>query len=305
MAIVPSAAWLSNLSVSRRPRNLTLDRRGPLTVGEATEVLGFSQPAVTRTVGALAELALIETRRDPIDSRVKRIQLTPAGETCVLKMKMELWPAVEQAAASLDVGCEASLLEVLGGVEAALRRESLERRVLETQTDLRLVPYRDELAPTFAEITRLWVEEMFTLEPEDRAVVEDPKRHILDRGGEIWFVEAEGLGVVGTCALMPSEGKSFELTKMGVYAEARGRKAGAFLLRAMLERARTLHNRGRMDALFLLTNARCGAAIHLYEKHGFVHDDAVRERFGARYERCDVAMSFPLRDPPPPRGRPR
>jgi ribosomal protein S18 acetylase RimI-like enzyme len=39
-----------------------------------------------------------------------------------------------------------------------------------------------------------------------------------------------------------------------------------------------------------LTNTRCAAAIHLYEKNGFRHDAGIMARYGARHERCDVAM---------------
>ena len=52
---------------------------------------------------------------------------------------------------------------------------------------------------------------------------------ILAPGGEILFVEAEGLGIIGTCALMQVDGNVFELTKMGVRETARGLKAGEFL----------------------------------------------------------------------------
>lgn len=135
---------------------------------------------------------------------------------------------------------------------------------------------------------------MFTLEATDRAIIEDPRGTIVDQGGEILFVEAKGRGIVGTCALMRCEGTSFELTKMGVTAGARGNKAGAFLLRAVLGRAAELNAEGILSDLFLLTSTQCEAAIHLYEKHGFVHDPAVLERFGPRYSRCDVAMSYPL-----------
>ena len=47
-----------------------------------------------------------------------------------------------------------------------------------------------------------------------------------------------------------------------------------------------------MDKVYLLTNRKCEAAIHLYEKLGFVHDAEIMAKFGARYERCDVAMSY-------------
>ena len=42
---------------------------------------------------------------------------------------------------------------------------------------------------------------MFALEPADREVLENPRERIIDPGGVILFVEAEGLGVIGTCAL--------------------------------------------------------------------------------------------------------
>lgn len=95
---------------------------------------------------------------------------------------------------------------------------------------------------------------------------------------------------------MPLDGTSFELTKMGVTASARGKKVGGFLLEAVLDRAAEMKAEGTMSNLFLLTNAKCEAAIHLYQKHGFVHDREVLKRFGSRYTRCDVAMSYSLSD---------
>lgn len=155
---------------------------------------------------------------------------------------------------------------------------------------LRLVHYEDRLAADFDAITREWVTDMFTLEANDIKIIENPKSMILDRGGEILFVEAEGLGIIGTCALMPVDRDSFELTKMGVRSAARGLKAGEFLLARVLERARQMP----IGELFLLTNTKCAAAVHLYEKAGFVHDADIMERYGKRYARCNVAMSFDL-----------
>jgi N-acetylglutamate synthase-like GNAT family acetyltransferase len=148
--------------------------------------------------------------------------------------------------------------------------------------------FSDDLAPHFHDINAEWIHAMFRLEDTDREVLEHPRARILDPGGQILFVEAEGLGIVGTCALQKTGATSYELTKMGVRASARGRKAGEFLLAAVIERAKSLG----ADPLYLLTNAKCAAAIHLYEKHGFRHDAAIMASYGARYERCDVAMRF-------------
>ena len=155
---------------------------------------------------------------------------------------------------------------------------------------LAIVDFSDDLAPAFRSINAEWIEAMFTLEANDRAILDHPREAIIDRGGIIRFVAAEGLGIVGTCALIRIGDGVFELTKMGVLASARGRKAGEFLLAHVVAEARAM----KLTRLYLLTNARCEAAIHLYEKAGFVHDARVMADFGARYARCDVAMSLPL-----------
>lgn len=150
--------------------------------------------------------------------------------------------------------------------------------------------YRDDLAQAFHDINAQWISAMYRLEPTDRDVLENPRARIIDRGGNILFVEAAGLGIVGACALQKTGEGQFELTKMGVLESARGRKAGEFLLHAVIARARALG----AERLYLLSNSKSAAAIHLYEKLGFVHDTGIMDEFGARYERCNVAMLYPL-----------
>ena len=148
--------------------------------------------------------------------------------------------------------------------------------------------FRDELAPHFHDINAEWIEAMFRLEDTDQEVLANPRERIVDPGGLILFVEARGLGIVGTCALQKTGAGAYELTKMGVRESARGMKAGEFLLAAVIERAVALG----AEPLYLLTNRRCAAAIHLYEKLGFRHDAEIMARYGARYARCDVAMRY-------------
>ena len=146
--------------------------------------------------------------------------------------------------------------------------------------------FSDDLAHHFHDINVEWIEAMFHLEPTDRDVLENPRARIIAGGGTILFVEAPGLGIVGTCALQKTGPTGFELTNMGVRSTARGLKAGEFLLAAVIARAQAL----AADPLYLLTNARCAAAIHLYEKLGFCHDARIMAEYGARYARCNVAM---------------
>jgi len=155
---------------------------------------------------------------------------------------------------------------------------------------LSILDFTDERAAAFHDINAAWIEAMFVLEEHDRHVLSHPREAIVDKGGVILFVASPEHGIVGAGALMPVEPGVVELTKMGVRAELRGLKAGEFLLAALIERARAM----TPDTLFLLTSSKCQAAIHLYEKAGFVHDGEIMQRYGSTYARCDVAMRFPL-----------
>jgi DNA-binding MarR family transcriptional regulator/N-acetylglutamate synthase-like GNAT family acetyltransferase len=282
------------------PLLAALTTYGPLSVTEAVEAVGISQPAVTRIHNSLQKLGLTRTVPVKGDNRQKQIRLTPKGEALIAELKHDMWPHVRRAAQALCEGPDTDILSQITRLEEGLQTRPIHLRIQDEIAAasglpaLRLVEYDDRLAPEFDAITREWVTDMFTLEANDIKIIENPKEMILDRGGEILFVEAGSLGIVGTCALMPVDGSSFELTKMGVRASARGLKAGEFLLARVLERARQMP----IGELFLLTNTKCAAAIHLYEKAGFIHDADIMERFGKRYARCDVAMSFDLATPP-------
>lgn len=262
---------------------------GPPTVGELAQRLKLAQPTVTRAVSALEADGLIEARRSPEDQRSKRLALTPAGEALMVRIQTQLMPRVERAAAGLCDGLPGDFMAGLAGLEARLDQASLLDRVKAVPAPAMWVrDFSDDLAEAFQRINSEWIQAMFSLEENDIALLSRPRELILDKGGLVLFAETPDLGVVGTAALMVSKDGWVELTKMGVVEAARGRKVGEFLLAKTLERARGLG----VDKLYLLTNTKCGPAIHLYEKLGFVHDPEIMRLFGARYERCDVAMSY-------------
>lgn len=270
------------------PMLAAIDRLGPLTVNRAVEALGVSQPVVTRTLASLIELGLLETTRDDADLRHKTIRLTSRGQALMARGKPIVWPRVDAAVKQLCEPLSGGLLEQIGQLEAALDRQSLETLVQAQPPAFAVRPFSDDLAEAFHRINAEWVQAMFVLEDNDVQILTKPRELIIDRGGDILFVETPDAGVVGTCALIRIDDGVFELTKMGVSEAARGRKAGEFLLAATLDRAREIG----MDMLYLLTNRKCASAIHLYEKLGFEHSGEIMRRYGSRYERCDVAMIY-------------
>ncbi|MFC7291108.1 bifunctional helix-turn-helix transcriptional regulator/GNAT family N-acetyltransferase [Hirschia litorea] len=285
-----------DIQPSQFPMLKALDMHGALTVAQAVDALGVSQPAVTRTMNTIVQAGLATTRPDEKDQRVKWIELTSKGEAVLEDIRNNLWPHIQEAAKQASAfpkgSSPTSLLDALSRLEQNLSIASLEDRVMQMThaSKVEIVDFSDELAQDFYDITAHWVSEMFKLEQADRDIIENPRKLIIDRGGIILFAKTPELGVIGTCALIKIEEGVFELTKMGVTENARGLKIGEKLLQATIERAKSM----KMECLYLLTNEKCAPAIHLYEKNGFVHDAHIMQTYGARYERCNVAMYYPL-----------
>jgi N-acetylglutamate synthase-like GNAT family acetyltransferase/DNA-binding MarR family transcriptional regulator len=271
--------------------------QGPMTIGQLVDAVGTSQPGVTRGIRQLKSLGLVGDCTVS-DMRQHLVSLTPAGAAAMARATLIIWPRIEHAVsslcASLSDGRPDPFLDQITRIEAALAERGLADRATGMTIDaltsdrLTLREFSDGLAVDFHDINAEWITAMFRLEATDKEVLENPKAKIIDTGGQILFVEAAGLGIVGACALQKTGATSFELTKMGVRESARGLKAGEFLLKAMIARANDLG----ANPLYLLTNSDCAAAIHLYEKFGFRHDRDIMAQYGVRYERCNVAMRY-------------
>jgi len=299
VAQVPERAELQ-IQPGHYPLLATLDRYGPLTVGELAQAMQISQPAVTRTLSRLVVIGLVEARRQQRDQRHKTVSLTAAGRAALLRSKLLVWPQVEAAVRDMLAGLAEPLLEQIAAIESRLKERPLSGRALAIPPPaFSIRDYSDELAGAFRDINVEWIESMYRLEPADLEVLEHPRERIIDGGGAILFVQAEGAGIIGTCALRKTGERAFELTKMGVLEAARGLKAGEFLLQAAIARAQAMG----AELLYLLSNRKSAAAVHLYEKLGFVHDAEIMQTFGARYKRCNVAMRYrpPLPSADPPR----
>jgi GNAT superfamily N-acetyltransferase/DNA-binding MarR family transcriptional regulator len=269
------------------PLLAALDRQ-PMTIGQLAQAVGVSQPGVTRAVGHLVELGLVHSQTGD-DQRLRTISLAHAGEAAMARARLNVFPQVEAAVESLLQDRLDAFMARLAELETALDATPVDVLAARSNPSLLTIrEYNDDLAPYFHDINAEWINDMFRLEATDREVLENPRARIVDPGGVILFAEAKGLGIVGTCALQKTGERSFELTKMGVRASARGLKVGEFLLHAMIERAMQIG----AEPLYLLTNTKCAAAIHLYEKAGFQHDADIMARYGARYARCNVAMRY-------------
>jgi DNA-binding MarR family transcriptional regulator len=126
-----------------------LHQYGSLTVGELARAIGIAQPGVTRGLGRLERMGLVELSRGVDDQRRRHVALTAHGSQEVSRMRTDLWPRVSQAVEEVcavgdeaGVGTEGTaavvrtdttvgggrLLALLAGIEDALDAAPLDVR---------------------------------------------------------------------------------------------------------------------------------------------------------------------------------
>lgn len=145
-----------------------------------------------------------------------------------------------------------------------------------------VVPYREEFRSAFEQLNREWIETYFVLEPADREVLGDPRGKILEAGGEVFFVLDQGR-VVGTCGVLRLNEEDYEIAKMAVAPDARGRGFGDLLMDAAVAFAEQAGAR----RVVIVSNTVLGPAIRLYLKHGFVE---VPMAVDSRYRRANIRL---------------
>jgi GNAT superfamily N-acetyltransferase len=155
--------------------------------------------------------------------------------------------------------------------------------------EVRIVPFRRELAPVFQRLNLDWIERLFTVEEADRKVLRDPESAIIVPGGQIFFAVDDG-EAVGTVAMLRVTASRFELAKMAVASSHQRRGVGEKLGAAGIDFARDQGAR----TVFLLTNSRLSGAIRLYERLGFRH---AADPDPPEYARADVYMELPTGRP--------
>ena len=142
-------------------------------------------------------------------------------------------------------------------------------------------------AAAFRALNEEWIARYFVLEERDHRQLGDPVAACTDTDGAILIAELDGRPI-GCVALAPDGTGAWELSKMAVAPESRGRGIGRKLLAAAVDHARELGAR----SVFLGTSRKLGSAVHLYETFGFRH--VPRETLRLASTRIDVFMELLL-----------
>jgi DNA-binding MarR family transcriptional regulator len=259
------------------------------SITETATLLGMTHPAVVQIVSNLVKLNFIEQNKSGEDKRKTFIQLTEKGTITLRSIK----PVLLEINNSID----AMLNEIDPGLIYSLSRleESIGKRTLLTEVqsklrekeikEVRIVPFQKKYKDDFIQLNTEWLQKYFEIEKEDRRILINPEKEIINKGGEIFFALLNE-EVVGTCAVQNVDDTTYELTKMAVTDKAQGKQIGKKLALTVIGYA------VNKDAskLILSTSPKLVAASNLYRKLGFV--EVVKK--DDRYERELIHMDLDL-----------
>jgi len=150
-------------------------------------------------------------------------------------------------------------------------------------SEVTIVPFNPKYAADYKKLNIAWIEKYFVVEEHDIEQLDNPDTYIISKGGYILFARYEGK-IVGTCALIKTGENEFELAKMAVSENMRGKQIGRQLGLAVLEQARNV----AAKRVWLESNRILTTALHLYSTLGFVEIPVT----STPYARADIRMEI-------------
>lgn len=164
--------------------------------------------------------------------------------------------------------------------------ENLAQSGSKQDEEVQIVEYQPEHQPSFKRLNEEWINHWFKMEEADYKSLDHPQEYILDAGGHI-LIALYKAQPMGTCALLKMDEETYELAKMSVSAQARGKGIGLLLGQAIIGKAKYLGAK----RLYLESNTILEPAVSLYRKLGFEEIEGAT----SPYERCNIQMELILR----------
>ncbi len=148
-----------------------------------------------------------------------------------------------------------------------------------------IVDYDKKYLKDFQQLNLEWLEKFNLVESHDLEILDHPQENVIDNGGFLWLLKEDDT-IVGSAGIFKINDKEYELIKMSVAPEHRGKKFGNMLLEKCISKAKELN----ASKLILFSNSNLKTAIRLYEKFGFKHVEAT----DAPFKTADVKMELNL-----------
>jgi ribosomal protein S18 acetylase RimI-like enzyme len=144
--------------------------------------------------------------------------------------------------------------------------------------------FQSQYSSKFYELNKIWIEESWVLEDSDKKDLLNPNK-IIQNGGQIFFAIGNN-AVIGTVAMIKNSDKVYELAKMTVESNFRGKGIANLLMDKCIEFALEK----KAIEIFLISNDSLVIARNLYDKYGF--KEVILD--SQKYNRGNVKMMLSL-----------
>lgn len=148
-----------------------------------------------------------------------------------------------------------------------------------------IIDYEDKYISDFQRLNLEWLEKFNLVESHDLEILHYPRENVIDRGGFLFMLVEKDVAI-GSAGLFKMNDQEYELIKMAVAPEYRGKKYGDMLLEKCISKAKDV----KASKLILFSNSNLQTAIRLYEKFGFKHVEVT----DAPFETADIKMELDL-----------
>lgn len=148
---------------------------------------------------------------------------------------------------------------------------------------MQVIEFEEKYRRAFIDFNTDWIESYFDhLEAPDLELFQNIDKEIA--AGAMIFFAVEHSEPLATCMTRPIGTDVWEICKLGSNAHLPHRGAGSAVFKAAMDWALS-HGARR---LFILTNSRLKAAMHIYEKFGF--NEVKLDDY--EYDRGDIAFEY-------------
>jgi ribosomal protein S18 acetylase RimI-like enzyme len=151
------------------------------------------------------------------------------------------------------------------------------------ENQIEIIEYNDKYHSDFKRLNLEWLDKYNLTESHDLIILNDPQGIVLNNGGFIWLAKA-GEEIVGSVGIMNEGEGIFEVIKMGVNENWRGKGIGKLLIEICLQKSKEIG----VKRLILFSNHQLQTALSLYEKYGFKKVEVT----GAPFLTADVKMEM-------------
>jgi DNA-binding MarR family transcriptional regulator/GNAT superfamily N-acetyltransferase len=266
-----------------------LSRGEEKSITQIAVEIGHSHPSVSTIIKEMAKSDLVTESPNKSDGRKNYVMLTPKGlainehiqnqytdvntaiENALNETQYNIWKAIEE-------------WEFLLEEKSLLKRVEQEKKLRESH-DVQIVSYEPKYQSAFKQLNVEWITTWFKMEEADYRSLDHPAEYILDKGGHILVALHHNIPV-GVCALIKMNSDTFELAKMAVAPDAKGKGIGFMLGNAAAKKAKE----EGAQKLYLESNTILKPAISLYQKLGFKKVTG----YPSPYQRCNIQMELAL-----------